>query len=99
MVAFVQNGELWSYDVARNDLSYVFGFREGWDPRAGFSEHDIRIMYMDESGSMYLMVFGYMNRGNHEGKTGIAVYQYDAVANTVEERIFLESGKPYAVLK
>ncbi len=99
VVAFVQNGELWSYDVARNDLSYVFGFREGWDPRAGFSEHDIRIMNMDESGSMYFMVYGYMNRGNHEGKTGIAVYQYDAVANTVEERIFLESGKPYAVLK
>ncbi|MCI8416211.1 MAG: hypothetical protein HFI33_01710 [Lachnospiraceae bacterium] len=99
VVAFVQNGELWSYDVARNNLSYVFGFREGWDPRSGFLEHDIRIMNIDESGSMYFMVYGYMNRGNHEGKTGIAVYQYDAVANTVEERIFLESRKPYVVLK
>lgn len=99
IVAFVQNGELWSYDVARNDLSYVFGFRDDWDPRANFPEHDIRIMDIDESGSMHFLVYGYMNRGNHEGKTGIAVYRYDAVANTVEELVFLESQKPYVILQ
>ena len=99
IVAFVQNGELWSYDAARNDLSYVFGFRDGWDTRAGFLDHDIRIMDIDESGSMHFLVYGYMNRGIHEGETGIAVYRYDAVANTVEERAFLESKKPFAILR
>ena len=99
IVAFVQNGELWSYDLARNGLSYVMGFRDGWDARANFGEHDIRIMDIDESGSMNFLVYGYMNRGIHEGESGIAVYHYDAVANTVEEQVFLESRKPYAVLK
>lgn len=99
IVAFVQNGELWSYDLARNDLSYVMGFRNGWDERSNFSEHDIRIMSIDESGSMNFLVYGYMNRGIHEGETGIAIYRYDAVANTVEELAFLESDKPYAILK
>lgn len=99
IVAFVQNGELWSYDAARNQLVYVMGFRDGWDIRSAFLEHDIRIMNIDESGSMDFLLYGYMNRGNHEGKTGIAVYHYDSVANTVEEKVFLESGKSYAVLK
>lgn len=99
IVAFVQNGELWSYDLARNDLSYVMGFRDGWDERSDFEDHDIRILDIDESGSMNFLLYGYMNRGIHEGHTGVAVYHYDAVANTVEEQIFLESDKPYAVLK
>ena len=99
IVAFVQNGELWSYDVARNNLIYVMGFRDGWDIRAGFTDHDIRIMNIDEAGSMDFLLYGYMNRGNHEGKTGVAVYHYDSVANTVEEKVFLKSRKPYAMLK
>lgn len=99
IVAFVQNGELWSYDVARNHLAYVMGFRDGWDIRSDFLDHDIRIINIDEAGSMDFLLYGYMNRGSHEGKTGIAVYHYDSVANTVEEKIFLESGKSYAMLE
>ena len=99
IVAFVQNGELWSYDHARNSLSYVMGFRDGWDKRSNFPEHDMKIMSVDESGSMHFLVYGYMNRGIHEGTTGIGVYRYDAIANTVEELVFLKSQKPYEVLK
>lgn len=99
IVAFVQNGELWCYDVAQNKLSYVFGFRDGEDLRCSYEEHTIKIIDVDESGSMNFLVYGYMNRGRHEGKTGISVYTYNALTNSVEERIFVESSKPYGILQ
>ena len=61
IVGFVQNGQLWSYDAAQNKLSLVFGFREGDDLRGSFDEHAIRILNVDESGSMNFLVYGYMN--------------------------------------
>ncbi len=99
VVGFVQNGELWCYDAAQNKLSYVFGFRDGDDLRASYGEHAIRIIDIDESGSMNFMVYGYMNRGLHEGRSGVAVYAYDSLTNSVEELVFIESKKPFQVLQ
>ena len=99
IAAFVQNGQLWSYDAAQNKLALVFGFRDGEDLRGSFEDHGIRILNVAESGSIDFLVYGYMNRGNHEGETGTALYYYDALANSVEERVFLESDKPFAVLE
>ena len=99
IVGFVQNGQLWSYDAAQNKLSLVFGFREEDDLRGSFDEHAIRILNVDESGSMNFLVYGYMNRGSHEGETGIALYTYDALANSVEERLFIESDRSFAALE
>lgn len=98
IIAFVQNGDLWCYDIAQNKLSYVFGFRNGDDLRCSYGEHAIKIINVEESGSMNFLVYGYMNRGRHEGKTGVAVYTYNAMTNSVEERIFIESTKPYQIL-
>ncbi len=99
VVGFVQNGQLWSYDVAQNKLSLVFGFRDGDDLRGSYDEHEIRILNVSESGSMDFLVYGYMNRGIHEGETGIVLYTYDALANSVEERIFIESSRSLAALE
>ena len=99
IIAFVQNGDLWCYDVAQNKLSYVFGFRDGDDLRCSYEEHEIKIIDVDESGSMNFLVYGYMDRGRHEGRTGISVYTYNALTNSVEERIFIESSKPFRILK
>lgn len=99
IVGFVQNGQLWSYDAAQNKLALVFGFREGDDLRGSYDEHGIRILDVSESGSMNFLVYGYMNRGSHEGETGIALYTYDALANSVEERVFIESSRSFAALE
>ena len=99
IVGFVQNGELWCYDAAQNKLSYVFGFRDGDDLRCSYNQHAIKIMDIDETGSMNFLVYGYMNRGQHEGRTGIAVYSYDALTNSVEKRVFIESNQPFAALE
>lgn len=101
MVAFVQEGELWSYNETENTLAKVFSFRgyEGIDERENYGEHDIKIVSIDETGSLDYIVYGYMNRGLHEGEVGIAVYHYDSLANTNEEMIFIPSDKSYEVMK
>ena len=98
IVGFVQNGQLWCYDVAQNKLSLVFGFRDGNDLRGVYDEHAIKILKVDESGGMDFLVYGYMNRGIHEGETGVALYSYDALTNSVEERVFIASQESFAVL-
>ncbi len=101
VIAFVQEGELWSYSSDDNRLSKVYSFRgaEGIDDRENNPQHDIKIIKIDETGSMDFVVYGYMSRGNHEGNTGIAVYHYDGVGNTTEEELFIPSNKSYEVLK
>lgn len=101
ITAFVQEGELWSYNSDDNRLSKVFSFRggEGIEKRENNPQHEIKILKIDETGSMDFVVLGYMNRGNHEGNTGIAVYHYDGVENTTEEELFIPSDKSYEVLK
>ncbi len=100
-VAFVQEGELWSYDTAANTLIKVFSFRgyEGIDNRENYGEHGVRIASVDEAGNVDYIVYGYMNRGIHEGQVGIAVYHYDRTANTNEEQVFIPSDKSYEVMK
>lgn len=100
-VAFVQEGELWSYNIQENTLARIFSFRgyEGIDERENYGEHGVKIAGIDEAGSVDYIVYGYMNRGIHEGEVGIAVYHYDSLSNTNEERVFISSDKSYEIMK
>lgn len=101
IVCFVQEGELWCYNQTGNQLSQVFSFigNEGIDKRENYGEHDIKIISIDETGSVNFIVYGYMNCGSHEGKTGICVYHYDSVANTIEEELFIPATTSYQVMR
>lgn len=100
-ISFVQEGELWSYNLIDNTLAKAFSFRgyEGIDNRENYGEHGIKIVDVDEAGSVDFIVYGYMNRGIHEGQVGIAVYHYDSLSNTNEEEAFIPSDKSYEVMK
>ena len=101
IVAFVKEGELWSYDQNENTLAKVFSFRgyEGIDERENYNAHDIKIINVDEAGSITYIVYGYMNRGIHEGKVGIIVNRYDSLGNTNEEVVYIPSKQSYEVMK
>lgn len=101
VVAFVQQGDLFSYNQTNNELTKVFSFRspEGIDIRENWNQHDIKIVSVDEAGSIDFIVYGYMNRGNHEGEVGTCVYHYDGLAHTIEEEAFIPSKSSYEVLK
>lgn len=100
-IAFVQEGELWCYDRVNNTMVQVYSFRgpEGVDVRENWSQHDVKVVRVDEAGSIDFLVYGYMNRGPHEGEVGIGVYHFDGIAHTVEEEIFISSDKSYEKLK
>ena len=101
VIAFVQEGELWCFDRINNKIVQVFSFRgaEGMDMRDNWDQHDIKIARVDEAGSVDFVVYGYMNRGNHEGEVGTAVYHYDGIVHTIEEEVFIPSDQSYEILK
>lgn len=101
VICFVQQGELWSYNQIENNLTRVFSFRsqEGMDIRENYQEHDIRIIRVDEGGSLDFVVYGYMNCGEHEGQVGVSVCHYDGVTNTVEEMLFVPTTLSYEIVK
>lgn len=100
-IAFVQEGDLWSYDRVNNTISQVFSFRsaEGINSRENWDEHEIQIIRVNEAGSISFVVTGYMNRGEHEGRVGVGVYHYDGISHTVEEEVFIPCNKSYEVLQ
>ncbi len=100
ILAFVQAGELYQYNQNKQTLTKVYGFIDDvTDPRQTFGQHEIRILSVDENGNMDFVVFGYMNRGDHEGDCGINLFHYDNSSRQVVEQLFISSTEPYEVLK
>ncbi len=101
VTCFVQEGDLWSYNLNTNRLAEVFSFRgrEGTDVRENYLQHNIRILKVGEAGDTDYVVYGYMNRGVHEGKVGISFMHYDNLTNMNEEKLFIAFDKSYEVLK
>lgn len=99
--AFEVQNRLYSYNVTTNKLAVIFGFydEEHADARTFYNQHDIRILSIDEGGNVDFAVFGYMNRGMHEGEVGIQVSHYDSTLNTVEEVVYIPYDKAYQILK
>lgn len=99
--AFVQGGELWSYCLSDGKMTQVFTFRQKDDSdyRDIYGEHQIRALNVGGSGNIYFIVAGYMNRGRHEGESGVTLYHYDASTGGVEEKLFVNTNRSYDLLK
>uniref|UniRef100_UPI00405720CE hypothetical protein n=1 Tax=Acetatifactor sp. TaxID=1872090 RepID=UPI00405720CE len=100
IVVFEEENQLLSYNVTTNKLAVIFSFYDSMnnDVRAMNKQHAIKILDVDEGGNVKFAVYGYMNRGRHEGEVGIQIYAYDSALNTIEELVYLPYDKSYAVL-
>ncbi|SDW85624.1 hypothetical protein SAMN05216391_12029 [Lachnospiraceae bacterium KHCPX20] len=100
VVAFTMGGSLYEYNQTRQILTCVFSFLgdDLTEVRAGNPYHGIRILNIDESGTMDFVVYGYMNTGDHEGKCGVDLYHYDSSTNLATEEAFLNTTQPYQIL-
>lgn len=98
-ISFVQERELWTYDKEKNKIYKVFSFNEGgdYDVRNNADAHDIHITSIDEKGNLSFIVVGYMNRGTHEGDTGMAVYYFNIEEMLVEEKAFIPGTSSFEV--
>ncbi len=113
VTAYVVNHELWEYDSrrdgtrenrfsrydGRNILVFTFSGTYGDDPRTDNPRHGIEILEVGDDGGIDFLVYGYMNRGHHEGATGIAYYYYDPDENLLEEKFFLPANENYEELR
>ncbi len=100
-VVFEVNDQLYCYNEAANKLTVIFSFydEENEDLRSMYDGHSIKILDVTEGGDVSFAVYGYMNRGRHEGEVGIQIYTYSSALNTIEENVYIPYNKNYAVLK
>ncbi|MBQ6376267.1 MAG: hypothetical protein IJJ52_01380 [Lachnospiraceae bacterium] len=101
-VAFVQDGALWEYAASSDKLARVFSFREagvGTDERDDNTDYGIKIVRVSEGGGIDFAVYGYMSRGEHEGRSGVAICHYNSESSTVTERSFIPYMKSFDLLE
>lgn len=99
--AFVAGGRLFSYNVADNKLALLFSFqdKDHHDRRTVYDRHKVKVLNVDEAGNVQFVVYGYMNRGRHEGENGVQVNLYNSSQNTVEEMAFIPYTKSPELLE
>lgn len=97
---FVNMGTLWCYDTKQNAFVKVFSFEseDGDNVRERYNHHRIKIMSVEDSGTCNFLVYGYMNRGAHEGDVGISMCTYNYTDNEVTERLYIPVNMPYELL-
>ncbi len=100
-LAFVRNGQLWMYDYSKNQISLVYSFwMDDFENAANtYDNYGINIISMDDESNICFSVYGYMNRGVHEGQLGIALYEFQAETLELSELIFVENDIPYEAMK
>ena len=101
VLAFVNENRLFSYSIIDNKFVYLFGFydEDNSDERTLYKGGGIKILSVDETENVRFLVYGYMNRGFHEGQVGIQVYQYNSMTNTIEEEVFIPDNRSYQMVK
>ena len=98
--AFVTGGSLWMMNTETKTMERIFSFENDFlDERESNDSHDIKIVNVSDDGDIQFLVYGYMNKGTHEGRAGIGLYQYSAEDDEVREEVFIPSDLPYEIIK
>lgn len=101
VTVFTQNGDLWSYVPDTGKFVEIFTFRK--DTESDFRdvrvEHDIKLLSVENNGDVDFMVYGYMNRGAHEGYSGVGIYHYNNDQGAIEEQVFIPCTESFEFLQ
>ncbi len=97
VAVFSMDGCLWYYDGANNIMTRVIQ-PDTTENASGRYPFGIKALDIEENGTLYFIVYGYMPSGNHAGETGIAIYTYDPDQNTTVEQAFITSDRGYEML-
>jgi len=92
----VSGGDLWRIDCEDGRVTSVFSFRSNNvdDVRNSYAKHDIHLLRTDGDVINFL-VYGYMNRGVHEGETGISYMKYDPSTDISSEILFIPVDRSF----
>lgn len=100
ITAFEVDGNLWVFSAVKNSFSKVFTFEEidSDGLREEYNKFGIKILNVYNNGNVDYLVYGYMNRGPHEGEIGISVFKYETTGRTSKEIIFIPRTDSYEII-
>lgn len=98
IVSFINDGKVFQYNSTNGEIVKVFDFFKD-DNKDLSDEYEIRLLGMDEGGTLSFSVYGYMGSGMHEGSSGIALYKYDSTKKETREESFVKSDMQFDFLK
>ncbi len=98
---FTVGGDLWSYSEEKREAVLLFSFRQDGQSSAQrlHEEYEVQLVSVDDNGNVEFFVYGYMNRGDHEGQVGLSYYRYVKSDNALQEIFYVSSDKSYEVLR
>lgn len=103
VMAYRVNRDLWSFTQTDRDMqaAKIFSFRASdmQDVRSFDAHHDVQILSVGDDGDVEFLVYGYMNRGNHEGSMGVVGYHYTAQNHALEELFYIPYSGCYESLE
>ncbi len=100
-LAFTVRNGLWCYDQSGAELLSLFSFDSETDDgvRSGYDHHGIKLLAVQDDGSVDFLVYGYMNRGTYEGQAGVVYYRYVKESDTVQEKFFIPCAESYEMIR
>ena len=100
-IGFVADGALWVYNTKDNMLTQAFGFEhknQMANRESSYLNHGVQVLRTKENGDMIFAVYGYMYNGDNEGRFGIQINEYNRVAGTYSEVVFIPYDKSFELL-
>lgn len=100
-LAFKTGGDLWCYDQTESRLVRIFTFDSSQDDglRSDYNKHDVKILSVQDDGTVDFLVYGYMNRGKYEGRMGVIYYSYNGDEDTVNEKFYLPASESFEMIQ
>ncbi|MDO5564861.1 MAG: hypothetical protein Q4F88_06510 [Eubacteriales bacterium] len=89
--AFTKQKEVFLYDEQNITLTKAFSFKDNEikNFKNIYNKYDIKVLSVNEQGTIKILVYGYMNRGRDEGQIGVAIYSYNTMDNALYEDLFV----------
>ncbi len=100
-ICFTTGEGLFRYDSKAQKLSKLFSFTSEKDSsiRSDYRAHGMKVLRVLNNGDVDFAVYGYMNRGGHEGYTGLLCESYDNSEDTLRENVFIPLAESYEALR
>ena len=99
-LCFVDHGTLWYVALQQNKIVKVISYMDTATKyfHSGYSQQDIQVLDIDSAGNINFIVYGYINKGDYEGRVGLILYKYFAESNRIEEQAYIPMEQPYEIL-
>lgn len=97
---FSRGGDVYQYDLTTNQIHSIytsFSSSASYLHKA-YDEQGIRLLKVDDEGSLYFCAFGYFARGQYEGDVAVVLYEYTKDGE-LRELVYMPSSTTYQQLK